>query len=135
VLDELVALVVSVLRLVLGYRTRCIALMHSLHTVVLLSPHIVVILTYVGSLGWVLGALAVVGTILVSATGSSTGGSRHLGAVKTRSVRDLVGSSSVLVRVGALIVLQLVLWVVISSASVLCGHSFAVTSLSMVLLI
>jgi len=131
VLDELVALVVPVLGLVLGHCTREIALVHSLHTVILLSMHIV-ILTYVGPLRWVLGALAVVRAVLVSGTSSS----RHLGAVKSRGVGYLVGSGSILVRVSTLaLVLQLVLWVVVSSASVLCGHSVAVASLSMVLLI
>ena len=105
--------------------------MHPVHTVIVLSMHIV-ILTYVGPLRWVLGALAVVRAVLVSGTSSSG----HLGAVKSRGVGYLVGSGSVLVRVGTLaLVLQLVLWVVVCSASVLCGHSVAVASLSMVLLI
>ena len=105
--------------------------MHPVHTVILLSVNIVT-LTYVGPLRWVFRALAVVCAVLVSRTSSS----RHLRAVKTRGVGYLISRGSVLVRVSTLaLVLQLVLWIVISSACVLRCHSVAVTPLSMVLLI
>ena len=81
VLDKLVALVVPVLGLVLGHCTREIALVHPVHTVIVLGMNIV-ILADVGPLRWVLGALAVVRAVLVSATSSSG----HLGAVKSRGV-------------------------------------------------
>lgn len=131
VLDKLVALIVPVLRLILRHRARQIALVHPVHAVIVLRVHIV-ILADVGPLRWVLRALAVVRAVLVG----GTCGSGHLRAVESRSVGYLVGGCPVFVRVGALtLVLQLVLWVVVGSASVLCRHSVAVASLSVVLLI
>ena len=114
VLDELVALIVSVLTLTLRLRYRKITLMQ-LHTVVVLGVHIVLANIRLWSLRWILWSLPVVGTVLMG----SRSRSRHLRPVHRRVVRNLVLSRSVFVGVGTWTRwLPLVLWIVIRGTSI-----------------
>ena len=133
VLDELVALIVSVLTLTLRLRYRKITLMQ-LHTVVVLRVHIVLahVLAYVRlwSLGGILWSLPVVGAVLMG----SRSGSRHLRPVHCRVVWNLVLSRSVFVGVRAWIRwLPLILWIVIWGTTIALWWR-PVSSISLLLL-
>jgi len=130
VLDELVALVVSVM-LTLTLRHGQITLMQ-LHAVAL-DVHIV--LAYVGlrSLRWVLRSLPVVSAVLVGSRSASTG---HLGAVKGGGVGHLICSCPVLVRVRTLTwILPLVLWIVVVRAASCALRRHSVSSIPLMLLV